>query len=230
MRSRTLHHRPDGQSGRRAGGAIVAVCLLAATACSSDGDKTTAESTSTAAPATAAEESVDEPTTTEPPETAPSTDAPTTDAPATTEPETEEPAVTASSDDGGASVSVVLTDGRPAGTPSCRGTRSDLDQRGQRGNRGKERGGDLHDLVIVKGDDPAALPVNEDGAVIEDDLPEDDFIGRSPWSIPVPKSRRRSISMPGATSSFATSSTQLRSGPSPAATSQDGMVSTFTVT
>jgi hypothetical protein len=47
----------------RVSGAIVAVCLLAATACSSDGDATTSESASTAAPAT------------EPPETTPSTDA-----------------------------------------------------------------------------------------------------------------------------------------------------------
>jgi len=66
----------------RVSGAIVAVCLLAATACSSDGDEATSES----APSTA----VDEPVSTEPPETTPSTDAPTTDAPATTEPEADE--------------------------------------------------------------------------------------------------------------------------------------------
>ena len=29
----------------------------------------------------------------------------------------------------------------------------------------------------MKGDDPALLPVDEDGAVIEGDLPEGDFIG-----------------------------------------------------
>ena len=41
----------------------------------------------------------------------------------------------------------------------------------------KNQGGDVHELVIVKGDDPALLPVDEDGAVIEGDLPEGDFIG-----------------------------------------------------
>ena len=72
----------------RAGGAIAAVCLLAATACSSDGDETMSESAPTAAPATAVEDASDEPTTTEPPETTPSTAAPTTEPPATTEPAT----------------------------------------------------------------------------------------------------------------------------------------------
>jgi hypothetical protein len=70
----------------RVSGAIVAVCLLAATACSSDGDATTSESASTAAPAT------------EPPETTPSTDAPTTEPPATTEPEAAEATTTTTSD------------------------------------------------------------------------------------------------------------------------------------
>ena len=69
----------------RAGGAIAAVCLLAATACSSDGDETTSESAPTAAPATAVEDAGDEPTTTEPPETTPSTAAPTTAPPATSD-------------------------------------------------------------------------------------------------------------------------------------------------
>ena len=121
------------KSSTRASTAIVAVCLLAATACSSD--------------------------------------APTTDAPATTEPETEEPAVTASSDDGGASVSVALTDGAVIPDP----TSTDA---GSVEIVAKNVGGDRHNLLIVKGDDPAALPVDEDGAVIEDDLPEDDLIGK----------------------------------------------------
>jgi hypothetical protein len=217
MRSRTSHHRPDGQSGRRAGGAIVAVCLLAATACSSDGDKTTAESTSTAAPATAAEESVDEPTTTEPPETAPSTDAPTT------EPETEEPAVTASSDDGGASVSVVLTDGAVV-----------LDQTSTNAGSveivAKNVGGDLHDLVIVKGDDPAALPVNEDGAVIEDDLPEDDFIGRFDVVDPGTEESALFDLDAGSYILFCNIFNPTAIRPLPRSHFQDGMVSTFTVT
>lgn len=38
-------------------------------------------------------------------------------------------------------------------------------------------GGEVHELVIVKGVAPADLPVDEDGKVIEDDLPEGAFIG-----------------------------------------------------
>ncbi len=72
---------------------------------------------------------------------------------------------------GGASVSVVLTDGDLVLDP----TSADA---GSVEIVAKNVGGDLHDLVIVKGDDPAALPVNEDGAVIEGGLPEGDFIGR----------------------------------------------------
>jgi hypothetical protein len=34
-----------------------------------------------------------------------------------------------------------------------------------------------HELVIVKGDDPEALPTDADGGVDEDQIPEDDFIG-----------------------------------------------------
>ena len=72
---------------------------------------------------------------------------------------------------GGASVSVVMTDGH-----------LELDltsvDAGIVEFVAKNEGGDLHNLVIVKGDDPAALPVDEDGAVIEDDLPEGDFIGK----------------------------------------------------
>lgn len=74
--------------------------------------------------------------------------------------------------DGGASVvGVVLTDGDLELDP----TSADA---GSVEIVAKNQGLDLHDLVIVKGDDPAALPVNEDGAVIEGDLPEGDFIGR----------------------------------------------------
>jgi hypothetical protein len=38
-------------------------------------------------------------------------------------------------------------------------------------------GGEAHELVIVKGDDPAALPVDDTGKVVEDELPEGAFIG-----------------------------------------------------
>ncbi|MGI9602620.1 MAG: hypothetical protein ACR2QE_12095 [Acidimicrobiales bacterium] len=71
---------------------------------------------------------------------------------------------------GGGSVSVVLTDGALVLDPAS------ADAGGVE-IVATNAGGDLHDLVIVKGDDPAALPVNEDGAVIEDDLPEGDLIG-----------------------------------------------------
>lgn len=38
-------------------------------------------------------------------------------------------------------------------------------------------GGEAHEMVIVKGVAPADLPVDENGKVIEDDLPEGAFIG-----------------------------------------------------
>ena len=69
----------------RAGGAIAAICLVAVTACSSDGDDATSRSASAAAPATDVEGASDQPATTETPETPSSTGAPTTEPPATTE-------------------------------------------------------------------------------------------------------------------------------------------------
>jgi len=41
----------------------------------------------------------------------------------------------------------------------------------------KNKGTEDHELVIVRGDDPLALPTDADGAVDEDQIPEDDFIG-----------------------------------------------------
>ncbi|MFZ0015223.1 MAG: hypothetical protein WAL25_14040 [Acidimicrobiia bacterium] len=38
-------------------------------------------------------------------------------------------------------------------------------------------GGEAHELVIVKGVAPEDLPVDEDGRVIEDDLPDGSFVG-----------------------------------------------------
>ena len=72
----------------RAGGAIAAFCILAATACSSDGDDTTSASPPTAAATTAVEVGSDEATTTE-----------ATSPPATTEPEADEPPVSTSPTD-----------------------------------------------------------------------------------------------------------------------------------
>ena len=48
----------------------------------------------------------------------------------------------------------------------------------------KNQGAYTQELVIVKGDDPALLPVDEYGGVIEDDLPEDDLIGEIPLVFP----------------------------------------------
>mgnify|MGYP001812143713 CR=1 FL=1 len=84
-------------------------------------------------------------------------------------------------DEGGAaSVSVVLSDPfGPAGTPGQFAVEPDPSSAaaGQVEFVAKNVGGDLHELVIVKGDDPTALPTDENGAVIEDDLPEGDLIG-----------------------------------------------------
>ena len=38
-------------------------------------------------------------------------------------------------------------------------------------------GGETHELVIVRGDDPTTLPTDENGTVIEAELDERDFIG-----------------------------------------------------
>lgn len=71
---------------------------------------------------------------------------------------------------GGASVSVVLSEWivEPDPTTAAAGSVEFV---------AKNEGGEVHELVVVKGDDPDALPVDEDGKVIEDDLPEGDFIG-----------------------------------------------------
>jgi hypothetical protein len=42
---------------------------------------------------------------------------------------------------------------------------------------GDNQGGETHELVLVQAADAAALPVDADGAVVEDDLPEGAFIG-----------------------------------------------------
>ena len=71
---------------------------------------------------------------------------------------------------GGDSVDVVLSEWivEPDPTSAAAGTVEIV---------AKNEGGEVHELVVVKGDDPDALPVDEDGKVIEDDLPEGDFIG-----------------------------------------------------
>jgi hypothetical protein len=88
---------------------------------------------------------------------------------------------------GGASVSVVLSDPYgPDFTPGQITVEPDpisVDA-GSVEIVAKNQGADTHELVIVKGDDPALLPVDEYGGVIEDDLPEDDLIGEIPLVFP----------------------------------------------
>jgi hypothetical protein len=123
---------------------------------------------------------------------------------------------------GGASVSVVLTDGDVVLDPTS------VDA-GSVEIVARNVGGDLHDLVIVRGDDPAALPVNEDGAVIEDDLPEDDFIGKIAV---VEAGTEESVSFDldaGSYIVFCNIVVPTAVPPLPISHFQDGMVSTFTV-
>lgn len=42
---------------------------------------------------------------------------------------------------------------------------------------GDNQGGETHEIVLVQAADAAALPVDADGAVVEDELPEGAFIG-----------------------------------------------------
>ncbi len=123
---------------------------------------------------------------------------------------------------GGALVNVVLTDGRLEVDP----TSTDA---GSVEIVAKNEGGDLHDFVIVKGDDPSALPVNEDGAVIEDDLPEGDFIGKIDL---VEAGTEESASFEldaGSYILFCNIVVPSAVPPLPRSHFEDGMVSTFTV-
>ncbi len=83
---------------------------------------------------------------------------------------------------------------------------------------------DVHELVIVKGDDPAALPVDEDGAVIEEDLPEGDFIGEIPLLGPGTEESASFDLDPGSYILFCNIVAL------PFSHFQDGMVNTLTVT
>ena len=131
---------------------------------------------------------------------------------------------------GGASVSVVLTDPFGlAGTPGQFAVEPDpisVDA-GSLEIAAKNQGGDLLELVIVKGDDPTALPVDEDGVVIEGDLPEGDFIGEIAL---IDGGTEESASFDldaGSYILFCNILTQIGTGDSHF---QDGMVNTLTVT
>ena len=77
-----------------------------------------------------------------------------------------------SGDDGGsdADVAVVLTEWAVTADPTTADAGSLVFE-------ATNEGGDAHELVIVRGDDPEALPIDDTGKVIEDDLAEGDFIG-----------------------------------------------------
>jgi hypothetical protein len=122
---------------------------------------------------------------------------------------------------GGASVSVVLSEFAVEPDPVS----SDA---GSLEIVARNQGADVHELVIVKGDDPALLPVDEDGVVIEGDLPEGDFIGEI---ADVEAGTEASASFDLDAGSYILFCNLLaRVAPTPRSHFQDGMVNTFTVT
>ena len=121
---------------------------------------------------------------------------------------------------GGASVSVVLAEFIVEPDPSSAAA-------GQVEFVAKNEGGDVHELVIVKGDDPASLPVDEDGVVIEDDLPEGDFVGEIALVDPGAEGSASFDLDAGNYILFCNILTQIGTGGSHF---QEGMVNTLTVT
>ena len=71
---------------------------------------------------------------------------------------------------GGGSVSVVLSEWivEPDPTTAAAGSVEFV---------ASNEGGETHELVVVKGDDADALPIDETGKILEDDLEEGTFIG-----------------------------------------------------
>jgi uncharacterized cupredoxin-like copper-binding protein len=59
----------------------------------------------------------------------------------------------------------------------------------------KNAGSELHEFVVIHGDDPAALPVDADGAVVEEQLPEDAFVGELE-DIKVGKTKKKVFKLP----------------------------------
>ena len=150
-----------------------------------------------------------------------------TDGAATTTTTTKTEATTASGDDGGGgSVSVVLAD------PFAGRVEFAVEPDPSSAVAGKVEfvaenvGGDVHELVIVKGDDPASLPVDGNGVVIEDDLPAGDFVGVIPLVDPGAEASASFDLDAGSYILFCNIFT-LGTGDSHF---QEGMVSTFTVT
>ncbi len=90
---------------------------------------------------------------------------------------------------GGATVIVMLSIGAPACSdddpPSVDVTLGEFvvepdptsDESGEIEFVADNQGGETHELVLVQAADAAALPVDADGAVVEDELPEGAFIG-----------------------------------------------------
>jgi hypothetical protein len=59
----------------------------------------------------------------------------------------------------------------------------------------KNAGTELHEFVVVHGDDAAAFPVDADGAVVEEQLPEDAFVGELE-DIKVGKTKTKAFKLP----------------------------------
>jgi uncharacterized cupredoxin-like copper-binding protein len=121
---------------------------------------------------------------------------------------------------GGASVSVVLAEFIVAPDPSSVVA-------GEVEFVAENVGADVHELVIVKGDDPASLPVDGDGVVIEDDLPAGDFVGEIALVDPGAEGSASFDLDAGSYILFCNILTQIGTGGSHF---QEGMVNTLTVT
>jgi plastocyanin len=89
-------------------------------------------------------------------------------------------------------------------------------------------GGEPHELVIVKGMAPADLPVDEDGKVIEDDLPEGAFIGEIE-EFDAGLTESATFDLEAGTYTLFCNIVEIEDG-EPESHFQEGMVTTITVT
>lgn len=157
------HPRTSPASLAKVGRASVAAALIVLAACGGDDDDTASE----AEPAAESTEAT----------AAPATEAPTTEAPTTEAPTTEPPATTAEAADAepaadaDAVVPVSLIEWEiVAPTEFAAGTVTfEVSADGEF----------PHELVIYRGDSYETLPLEANGAVAEDQLPEGDLIGRT---------------------------------------------------
>jgi len=90
------------------------------------------------------------------------------------------------------------------------------------------RGGLDHEMVVVRGDDPADLPTDADGAVDEEQISEDDFIGEIE-EFPTGEQRTATFDMdPGSYVLFC-NVTEPEDGGEVLSHFAEGMATTFTV-